>query len=70
VRARFVPTDADRARDFATVATVRPALDTLEPPPTATALLSAEEAKERLREIVEGFFTRRCRPLCSGPARR
>jgi hypothetical protein len=37
-----------------------PALDTLEPPPSA-ALLSAEEAKERLREIVEGFFFRRLR---------
>jgi hypothetical protein len=33
-------------------------LDTLEPPPT-TVLLSAEEAKTRLREIVEGFFFRR-----------
>jgi hypothetical protein len=33
-------------------------LDTLEPPPT-TVLLSAEEAKERLRKIVEGFFFRR-----------
>jgi hypothetical protein len=32
----------------------------LEPPPSA-ALLSAEEAKERLREIVEGFFFRRLR---------
>jgi hypothetical protein len=37
-----------------------PALDTLEPPPS-TALLAAEEAKERLREIVEGFFSRRLR---------
>jgi hypothetical protein len=54
----FVPTHAERARDFATVATVRPALDTLEPPPTATALLTAEEAKERLREIVDRFFFR------------
>ena len=34
-----------------------PALDTLEPPLSA-ALLSAEEAKARLREIVEGFFFR------------
>jgi hypothetical protein len=33
-------------------------LDTLEPPPS-TALLPAEEAKRRLREIVEGFFFRR-----------
>ena len=35
-------------------------MDTLEPPPS-TDLLSAEEAKERLREIVEGFFFRRLR---------
>ena len=34
----------------------RTALDTLEPAPTV--LLSAEEAKDRLREIVEGFFFR------------
>jgi hypothetical protein len=34
-----------------------PALDTLEPPAT-TVLLSAEEAKAQLREIVEGFFLR------------
>ena len=33
-------------------------MDTLEPPPTPV-LLSAEEAKARLREIVEGFFFRR-----------
>jgi hypothetical protein len=33
-------------------------LDTQEPPPT-TDPLSAEEAKARLREIVEGFFFRR-----------
>jgi hypothetical protein len=32
-------------------------LDTLEPPPS-TGLLSAEEAKERLREIVDRFFFR------------
>jgi hypothetical protein len=32
----------------------------LEPPPT-TVPLSAEEAKARLREIVEGFFFRRLR---------
>ena len=37
-----------------------PALDTLESPPSA-ALLSAEEAKKRLREIVQGFFFRRLR---------
>ena len=30
-----------------------PAVDTLEPPPSA-AILSAEEAKARLREIIEG----------------
>ena len=35
-------------------------MDTLDPPPS-TALLSAEEAKERLRDIVEGFFFRRLR---------
>ena len=35
-------------------------MDTLEPPPTSV-LLSAEEAKDRLREIVEGFFFRRLR---------
>ena len=29
------------------------------PPPPSTTLLSAQEAKERLREIVEGFFFRR-----------
>ena len=29
------------------------------PPTSSTTLLSAEEAKERLREIVEGFFFRR-----------
>jgi hypothetical protein len=35
-------------------------LDTIEPIPSTT-LLSAQEAKERLREIVEGFFFRRLR---------
>jgi hypothetical protein len=39
---------------------VRAALDTLEPIPSTT-LLSAQEAKDRLREIVEGFFFRRLR---------
>jgi hypothetical protein len=29
------------------------------PPAPSTTLLSAQEAKERLREIVEGFFFRR-----------
>jgi hypothetical protein len=33
-------------------------LDTLPPTPSPTLLL-AKEAKERLREIVEGFFFRR-----------
>jgi hypothetical protein len=33
-------------------------LDALQPPP-GPALLSAQEAKERLREIIEGFFFRR-----------
>jgi hypothetical protein len=31
------------------------------PPPPGTTLLSSHEAKERLREIVEGFFFRRLR---------
>jgi hypothetical protein len=31
------------------------------PPTSSTTLLSAQEAKERLREIVEGFFFRRLR---------
>jgi hypothetical protein len=35
-------------------------LDTLEPMPSTT-LLSPQDAKERLREIVEGFFFRRLR---------
>jgi hypothetical protein len=35
-------------------------LDTLEPIPSTT-LLSAQEAKDRLGEIVEGFFLRRLR---------
>jgi hypothetical protein len=35
-------------------------LDAFDPPP-ADVLLSAEEAKQRLREIVEGFFFRRLR---------
>ena len=38
-----------------------PYLDTL-PPSPSSALLSAKEAKERLREIVEGFFFRRLSP--------
>ena len=42
------------------------ALDTL-PPTPSTALLSAGDASERLREIVEGFFFRRLR---AGDARR
>ena len=33
-------------------------MDTLEPPPTSV-LLSADQAKARLREIIEGFFFRR-----------
>src|SRR6202043_3520387 len=36
------------------------ALDTL-PPTLSPALLSAEEAKKELRDIVEGFFFRRLR---------
>ena len=39
---------------------VRAALDTLEPIPSTT-LLSAQEAKDRLREIIEGFFFQRLR---------
>ena len=35
-------------------------MDTIEPIPSTT-LLSAQEAKDRLREIVEGFFFRRRR---------
>jgi hypothetical protein len=35
-------------------------LDTLEPIPSTTLLL-AQDAKDRLREIVEGFFFRRLR---------
>jgi hypothetical protein len=31
------------------------------PPTPSTTLLSASEAKERLREIVEGFFFRKLR---------
>jgi hypothetical protein len=38
----------------------RAVLDALQPTP-GTALLSAQEAKERLREIIEGFFFRRLR---------
>jgi hypothetical protein len=34
--------------------------DALSPTPSTT-LLSAQEAKDRLREIVEGFFFRRLR---------
>ena len=52
------------AGDF--TATARPALDTIEPIPSTT-LLSAQEAKDRLREIVEGFFFQRLR---AGDARR
>jgi hypothetical protein len=35
-----------------------PSLDTPEPIPSTTLLL-AQEAKDRLRQIVEGFFFRR-----------
>jgi hypothetical protein len=45
---------------FAQAARYRDALDTLEPT-LAIPLLSAQEAKDRLREIVEGFFFRRLR---------
>jgi hypothetical protein len=43
-------------------------LDTLPPTPSPT-LLSAKEAKERLREIVEGFFFRRRNDQGQAPAR-
>jgi hypothetical protein len=43
-------------------------LDTLEPV-SDTALLSAQDAKERLREIVEGFFFRRRDEQGQPPAR-
>jgi hypothetical protein len=43
-------------------------LDRLEPIPNTT-LLSAKEAKERLREIVEGFFYRRRDDVGGMPAR-
>ena len=53
--------NGERARDFGpTPASPGLPLDTLEPPPSA-ALLSVEEAKERLRQIVEGFFFPRLR---------
>src|SRR5271166_4102529 len=48
------------AGDFCRVVRPRAALDTL-PPAPSTALFSAQEAKERLREIVEGFFFRQLR---------
>ncbi len=44
----------------------RAVLDTL-PPIPSTTLLSAQEAKDRLREIVEGFFFRR---LTAGDGKR
>jgi hypothetical protein len=34
-------------------------LDALSPTPSTTTLLTAHEAKDRLREIVEAFFFRR-----------
>jgi len=46
-----------RARNFGVMRSRR-ALDTSQPDPS-NVLLSALEAKERLREIVEGFFFRR-----------
>jgi len=56
--ARFAPHHCDRARDFAFTSRPRAALDTLSPSPSS-ALLSAQEATELLREIVERFFFRR-----------
>ena len=58
--ARFAPSHGDRARPFSANSRPRAALDTLEPSPI-TVVLSAEKAKARLREIVEGFFFRRLR---------
>jgi hypothetical protein len=45
---------------FVELAILGAVLDTL-PPSPSTALLSAQKASERLREIVEGFFFRRLR---------
>jgi hypothetical protein len=64
-RAHFLQTYADRARDFATVPIARPALDTLEPTPT-TVLLSAEEAKDRLREMIEDLLSGGDRATANG----
>lgn len=44
-------------------------MDTIEPIPSTT-LLSAQEAKDRLREIVEGFFFRRLRTEAGKAIRR
>jgi hypothetical protein len=46
----------------------RAALDTLAPTPNIP-LLSAHEAKEKLREIIEGFFFRRRNDQGQAPAR-
>jgi len=55
------PAHRDRACGSAVIFAIpRAALDTLSPTPSPT-LLSTQEAKERLREIVEGFFFQRLR---------
>lgn len=59
-RSGFVPSHSDRARELPSRLPPRRVLDAFEPTPN-TALLSAEEAKDRLREIVKGFFFRRLR---------
>jgi hypothetical protein len=43
------------------ILTIRQAVLDASSPPPSPDLLSAEEAKEKLREIVEGFFFRRLR---------
>jgi hypothetical protein len=58
--ASFAPPVGDRARPSPLIASHGAVLDTL-PSTPSTALLSTQEAKDRLREIVEGFFFRRLR---------
>jgi len=57
--------DGDAGCNLAASGTKLRTLDASEPNPT-TAFLSAEEAKERLREVVEGFFFRRLRGEAGG----
>ena len=51
---------AGRSQDFAVTTPSWGRMDT-PPPRPSSSLLSAEEAKDRLREIVEGFFFRKLR---------